>query len=378
MATAALYFPGTEPRLTALLDGFLASLRDNLKLQPFNGDVRALLLAGGYGRGEGGIFRDAKNSGALLYNDLEFYLILDDRAGAEPVERWCAGRAHAGEETLGIEVEFKILRETAFLNAEPSMFYYDLLAAHRVVAGPEDFAARVPSRLLDPALIPAREATRLLFNRGTGLFYSLVALADADARATNGFVERNHAKARLALADAVLALNGRYHFSCRERHNRLGARPPLTPPDWDTIVEWHAAGVEFKLHPRHRNPPVADLQKTQAELAGVWMRTFLWLESIRVGVTFSDAASYATHGGRLFPETNPLKNIAIHARDRIKRGAALPGWIDYPRAALQRALVLLLQPEPAFDRAARFIGAEKIAAPRTIQNAYERWWKFYN
>ena len=72
-----------------------------------------------------------------------------------------------------------------------------------------------------PQAFHRHEAARLLFNRGSGLLFSFSALRAGDDRTRNGFVERNHAKLRMALGDAVLAVNGRYHFSCLERQRRL-------------------------------------------------------------------------------------------------------------------------------------------------------------
>lgn len=375
------YFPGDELPLAALLDDFLASLAEDLRRQSFSTGIWVLLLAGGYGRGEGGVFRADEDAEPQLYNDLEFYLLVKDGARVDPLERWCAAQSHRGDEALGIEVEFKILSEKAFRAAEPSMFYYDLLAAHRVVFGPADFGATLPERLRDPALIPMHEATRLLFNRGTGLFYSLVALREKSQRATNGFIERNHAKVRLALADSVLAVQGRYHFSCRERHQRLIGNEPgkwSTPPDWQKLIDWHAEGVEFKLHPRHRHPSLSTLEQTQEELADVWMRTFFWLESARLERSFGTVADYAHYRGRLFPGTNPMRNVALHCRDRIRRGAALPGMFDYPRATLQRALVLLLAPGANLEQVGRLLGSKGLKSLPGLQDAYERWWRYYN
>ena len=58
---------------------------------------------------------------------------------------------------------------------------------------------------------------------------------------------------------------------------------------------------------------------------------------------FPDAEHYASLPARLFPEMQPWRNLALHLRDRWKRGASLASWFDYPRAALQRALVLMIQ-----------------------------------
>ena len=226
------YFPGEHLGLAEKLDRYLARLAASLGAEAFAEKAAFLLLAGGYGRGEGGVFQTSADADAELYNDLEFYLVLRDPSATSAAQHWCHDEAHRGEEEIGIEVEFKVLALAALQGAEPSMFYYDLLAAHRLVWGDATLVAALPARLRDPALIPAHEATRLLFNRGTGLYFSARKLADDSTPPDSGFIERNHAKVRLALADAVLALNGRHHFSCRTRHERMTEPLAQTPPCW--------------------------------------------------------------------------------------------------------------------------------------------------
>ena len=376
--SSSRYFSEDEPALSSLLDAFLQTLRDDLATGPLARSVRSLLLAGGYGRGEGGIYRETDDAAGQLYNDLEFYLILTDRASVAAAEQWCQQQGVRGEHKLGIEVEFKVLTEMALRQAGPSMFIYDLLVAHRLVYGSEDFVRTLPARLSDPSKIPRQEATRLLFNRGSGLLFSFSALRAGDDRTRNGFVERNQAKLRMALGDAVLAVNGRYHFSCLERQRRLSEPLQEVPPGWPQLMAWHAQGVSFKLRPRHRYPDPAELQKTQEKMTRACLNTFLWVESIRLNEKFSNAKQYAACRARLFPEMQPWRNLALHLRDRWKRGASLARWIDYPRAALQRALVLMMSEPRDFEAAARSMGLQWPSQPEQVLDRYQYWWRFYN
>jgi hypothetical protein len=374
---AAGYFPGSEPELAGRLDSYLAALADRLGAAPFAPAITVLALGGGYGRGEGGIFRPTPGGPPALYNDLEFYLVLREARAAGAARVWCDAEAHRGEAAVGIEVEFKILSAAALQGAGPSMFYYDLVAGHRPVWGAAAFLPGLLPRLGDPAQIPAHEATRLLFNRGSGLFYAQCALALRDTRVTDGFVERNHAKCRLALADAVLALNGHYHGSCRERASRLAEPLAHLPPQWPTLQAWHRDGVEFKLHPRHRAPATAVLRTAQEELAGTWRDVFRWVEGRRLGRTFATDEDYVTDPGRLLPEFPAAKNLVLHLRDRLRRGGALPFWTDYPRAALQRALVSALAGgETGLKPAANILGCGDDVA--VVEGAYRNWWRYYN
>ena len=378
---AGSYFLEQEPALAQRLDDFLTGLAARLASSPAAGATAALVLSGGYGRGEGGVFR-GPDGAAALYNDLEFYLLLREGADEGPVREWCEREEREGTAELGIDVEFKRLPIGALRHATPSMFYYDLLRGHQLVWGDPAWRQGVPDSLSDATLIPLHEATRLLFNRGSGLFYSRCALARGDERVANGFVERNHAKARLALGDAVLGANGRYHHFARERNARLHTPLARTPANWPVLIQWHDEGLAFKLRPRHLAAGAAALAEAQQELARAWTNTFLWLEGLRLGATFESSSDYAVRSGRLFPETGQLRNVALRLRDRRSRGGSLPGWTDYPRAALQRFLVRAVNPagEPDAKRLAPLLGIRSTAAAdwTALERDYARWWAFYN
>ena len=66
------YFPEEEPGLTSLLDGFLGTLRDDLAARPLARTVRSLMLAGGYGRGEGGYIENTKPQRHISITILSF------------------------------------------------------------------------------------------------------------------------------------------------------------------------------------------------------------------------------------------------------------------------------------------------------------------
>ncbi len=386
MAEATRYFPGHFPVLRHRLDTYLAALGERLAKTDFAPDVAFLLLAGGYGRGEGGIF-ETENAPPALYNDLEFYLALKSPGAAQPAAAWCREQSHAGEHETGIEVEFKVLPLQSLSAAEPSMFYYDLLAAHRLVYGDPALVAALPARLRDPALIPAHEATRLLFNRGTGLLYASALLEASGAALDTAFIERNHAKAKLAFADAVLTLNGQYTWSCAARHARLAGPLPQSPANLSQLIEWHAAAVDFKFHPRHASPPPGTLPDTllaqHRALVSAWRDLFLWLESIRLGREFRTPSDYALQKARLLPEFPPLRNFALHLRDRLRRGAPPRGWFawfDYPRAPLQRVLMLLLADgdKTALHESARILSLPPASNAQAILEKYRYWWGWYN
>ena len=371
------YFPGNHPSLAEELDQFLEERQRQLDRKGRRMGAAAFILAGGYGRGEGGVF--INDAGVpRLYNDLEFYLFTRGPFPTTVLTRWIHETERAGKAAFGIDVEIKTMPASSLDSARPSMFLYDLATGHVIVHGPRDFLTRDPlARLRNPNTIPLHEAARLLFNRGSGLFFAKAKLSGADPRFDQGFIQRNHAKAKLALGDAVLAANGLYDSSCRERERRITGRIPQIPPGWNEIRRLHTAGVLFKFNPRHANALREELEQQQNDLVALWSSVFLWLESLRLGRHFDSLLDYARCRQRMLPKFPLWKNPVLRLRDLLKYHEALPAWLDHPRAVLQRSLAAFLGgPSGKLDLKA---GARILGVPEeNAFAAYQRWWTRYN
>src|SRR5258707_1384003 len=112
-----------------------------------SGKLEAIVLGGGYGRGEGGVLR--ASIGDKPYNDLEFYLFL---RGNRLLNSRKYGRAlNQLSERLsplpGLHVEFKIDSLRKLRQSSVSMFSYDLVSAHRVILGAPDLFERCEHHL---------------------------------------------------------------------------------------------------------------------------------------------------------------------------------------------------------------------------------------
>ncbi len=358
------FFPAEEPALRAALTSYL----DWLAAEAAGaGGLRAFLLGGGYGRGEGGIFRETPESDPMLYNDLEFYFF-GRPVSADVLNRWI----HEGEERLGIEIEVKQMSPEAFARARPSMFYYDLLSRHVPVAGDKQWVESLPAELARGESIPPEEAGRLLVNRGMSLLRCL-RWAGGQVELPPGFCDRIAAKLKLALADAVLCMLGRYHWSCRERDRRLAALGDV-PPHWEKLVAWHAEAIGFKLNPRHENVLPSAWQKPLDELRRAWLSTFLWIESRRLRARFETARDYRDYRGRLFPGEPAWSNLLRQARD-LRRPAHVPfRGGDHPRSAIWKSLALLMEGDASgAESAARLLGTPGLRGDELEERCRDCW-----
>ena len=315
------------------------------------GNIEGLLLGGGYGRGEGGVLQTS--DGEQPYNDLEFYVFVRGSRHAfefryrDTFERL----SHELSPAVGLEVEFKIMSLEELRRTPISMFFYDMIAGHKWLIGSDDLL-RGCEHHRAARLLPLAEATRLLMNRCTGLLFAREHLGVEPFEDENAdFIRRNIRKAQLAFGDAILAAFGRYHWSCRARHERLGKLTVALP--WrSALLEHHGRGVDFKLHPFKS-------EETRDELAGEFNDViafagdlWLWLESKRLHHSFISARHYATNTMPKWPESKRTRNVLHNLK--LFRRPMLWGAFRHPRERVLESLaVLLWEPVALTDSALR-------------------------
>jgi hypothetical protein len=301
--------------------------------------VEGLLLGGGYGRGEGGVLQTI--DGERPYNDLEFYVFVrGNRHAFEFRHRDTLEQiGHNLSPSVGLEVEFKIMSLDELRRTPISMFFYDMIAGHKWLVGDDDLF-RGCEQHRAAHLLPLSEATRLLMNRCTGLLFAREHLAVEPFEDENAdFIRRNIRKAQLAFGDAILAAFGRYHWSCRTRHERLNK---LTVPlPWrSALIAHHARGVDFKLHPvkseEAREALTAELNDIIAFAGDLW----LWLESRRLRHSFISARHYATNSEAKWPGAKRTRNLLQNLK--LFRRPLVRGAMRHPRERVLESLALLL------------------------------------
>jgi hypothetical protein len=310
--------------------------------------LEGVLLGGGYGRGEGGVLKT--EAGDRPYNDLEFYVFLRGNNYLNE-RRFRAALRDLGDQltpVAGVDVEFKILTLAKLRRSPVTMFYYDLVTRHHRLWGDEALLAGCDHHR-DGGRIPLYEATRLLMNRCSGLLFAKERLQrDRFTHDDADFVSRNLAKVQLAFGDVVLTVNGQYHWSCRERHQRLmNLSVPDDLPWLAEVRDQHAVAVQFKLHPVRTDASRSQLLVRHEELTSLGLRVWLWLESRRLAQSIASARDYALTPANKCPETNAWRNRMVNA---VKFGPAMilaAKASRYPRERLLHSMTMLLW-EPSF------------------------------
>jgi len=321
--------------------------------------LRALILAGGYGRGEGG-YRWVDGQ-PLPFNDYDYFIVVSGvgRRALRRLRERLAVLGHQLSAELGLEVDFAVLPEERLPRLPPCLMYSELKWRHRTLAGDSSCLDTIRSPV--PGELPLAESTRTLLNRGALLLMNECSLRNRESLTAPGEeqFERYLAKAILASGEALLASRGNYHPALQIRQLRLATQ---LGGSGRRFLDLHGQAVEFKYGARSTvgGGPVREAR--QREAVAAWLYGLSVLESSRLSAAVGDWKHYAAagldKGQSLRGRAAPLKHILLHAID-ARRMAWLRDperLIRHPRERLIASLPLLLQAEgnevPARARAA--------------------------
>ncbi len=272
--------------------------------------LEAIVLIGGYGRGDGGYVETAAG-GVAPFNDYDYFLVFKDCSPAQ-AKRLCAGiDCHQLERRTGVEVDFFPLMTAELAHLEYSLMYAEMQQGHRVIYGNPDVLGEMEAMPLDG--VSTAEFRRLMVNRG---FLLLLNYSTPDPEKFSLYIN----KAILAVGDSLLHEWGEYHLSLRHRLACLMERS-----EDEALKHFYLEAVKAKYRP---------------DLARVWTRrellevTEIWLGRMQ---TINAAEVKAT--------VKPLqmfKNLLLNLSQPLLR-PRLDRWIRHPREYLGDCLLDQLQ-----------------------------------
>ena len=309
-----------------------------------SGNLVALVLGGGYGRGEGGVV--LKNGVEQAYNDLDLVLVIKRKLHL-PWDRITSisGRY---QNRLGIHVDFSRPLTISDIRHWPrALMWQDLFNGHIVLSGPADIIrVNAPADLT--AALPSVEALRLLLNRGAGLLWALRVQRGAEKAPDDDFVRRNYFKCAMALGDALLIGYQRFISGYAQRESAFAdlSRGNAAVRALG-LQDLYASSLKFKFRPDSL-PVLQPGAETLSEMGRAWGRVLLHTESKRTGREWPSFSRYcAWTGCRESSSVRPdqwLMNILRNRR--IDRWS----W-RHPREYLYRTLpgLLGLTGAPASD-----------------------------
>jgi len=321
---------------------------------------RAVVMMGGFGRGEGGVI--AVDGQEEPHNNLDFLMVA--RSGgrehlADLRDRMCVVFEKLVEE-FGIGIDHGVVSELKLRNSPCLIMWYDMRYGHKHLLGDADFLpslSRFEADRIDPW-----DMLRLLVNRGSLLVINdLVLEKDALSTVERKLVVKHVMKALIGYGDALLFFHGQYHWSYAERQQRMADDSAVPMIDSEMRALYDEA-ADFRFRPDYDAYLARDLKVWMAELRVTLGRVHLDIESMRLGreVTWETYAQTSL-AHRLTDQVGSPRAWAIKALGFAK-GSSSPEKLPFlaklgHRASREKELFALSFPTVGYHLDAEPLGA---------------------
>ena len=326
-----------SPAFDARIDADMKRIADAVYASHFSRHWKALILLGGYGRGEGSPMI-GPNGEELPFNDYDLIVVTDS---LDPLLKRALKKLEKElSEQVGLPVDLYPYLSSALPKCEFSLLNYELRYGHRVIRGDKKILDAMPAYPHDA--IPLSEGTRLLMNRGKLLLDIKRRLARPD---TLTHEERQRFlkflfKADLAFGDCALLLRGAYDLSYVVKRHRLPETDLSGLENSRDFVSAYSRAIDFKERADFKPLDNSNIHLQFDETVRRYEYFFLWYEQRRLNRKFHTLGKYARTFPLLGNEGSPVKN-AVHNLRAFGPGA-LPYCFAHPRLRLYAALPLLL------------------------------------
>ena len=280
-------------------------------------DYKALILLGGYGRGEGGVVvRDGQEQ---PHNNLDFLLILEDPAAETRIRESVAPRWSALEKARGIGLDLGCVSVRTLQHSPCLVMWYDMRFGHKTVLGDSDFLPSLKQFSVD-RILPG-DVLWLLVNRGSHVLINDYLMAQRAPREEDKRVIVKHAvKAIIGYGDALLFFLGAYNWSYQEKARRMAERTDVP----ESFRNLYAEAIAFRFAPCYEEYLGRDMHAWMDSLRDAFQPVHIECESRRLGRTNWTWAEY------------PSLNLRY----------ALLSQGSSPRATARKALNCLRGPKP--------------------------------
>lgn len=343
------------PAFEAHVDRDLQQIVQAITQLPDAAVYGAIILLGGYGRGEGTPLHSPNQGKAVPYNDYD--LVVVSKHSLWPWQRRTHQKQlHALGETLtdrlGIAVDLYLHTPQSLASSERSLLNTEMQCGHRALWGNPNSLAQMPPMPIKAPLLS--EGTRLLVNRGRLLLQvedTLAGQASLDEAQCRKYLYKNW----LAFGDCILIAHGDYDLYYQHKRERIEHyRSRSNIPHLKAIIEGYQQACQFKLYGQQADLPPGNLKDAYAAVREIYEPFLLWYEGQRLQTPLHSLDDYCTALTQQ-PVINfamRLKNVVLNMlllKTRLFQPNA--SWIwQHPRFRLAPALCVLLNPHEG-DRA---------------------------
>ena len=271
-----------EARITALVEEAAEALKPLLPPSV----CRALILIGGYGRGEGGVI--STPDGEHPHNNLDFLAILEsnDARKARAIRQQMLDAFLPIARRYDIEIDVGTVSTRTLRWAPSLVMWYDMRFGHKTILGDSGY---MPSlRRFEVDRIPPWDARNLLVNRASLLVINDYLLEQYYDQVDRNLVVKHIVKAIIGYGDALLFFLGGYHWSYVERQRRIRQQAGID----EQFRRLYDEAADFRFRPHYADYATRDLVQWMADLRRELGPVHLRCESLRLNCPELDWAAY--------------------------------------------------------------------------------------
>ncbi|BBM86906.1 hypothetical protein [Candidatus Uabimicrobium amorphum] len=258
-----------EKKITEIMHEVVATLKPHLREEYYV----ALVLIGGYGRGEGGV--EIQGGEERPHNNFDFLLLTKgsgnhqlksnlDKAISPLIKKYDLGM------DIGM-IDYQKLKRSPRL-----VMWHDMYFGHKVIIGEPDCVRKL-TKFARGHIIP-QDIANLLVNRGTLLLINelLLQKCSTENEVIRRLIVKHVVKAIIGYGDALLFFNGAYSWSYCEKQQRM--RTQDVDADFKKLYD---DMLEFRFFPQYDKYLQQDLHKWLEELRPQLAKVHLYCEEKR-------------------------------------------------------------------------------------------------
>lgn len=258
------------------ITSIVKEIGDRIKSNIGKEDYKALVMLGGYGRGEGGVVANGKEKPhnnfdlILITNNLEprKQIVLKNKLDAilSPIK-----------DKIGIGIDISLINAKKLKNSSCRLMWYDMRFGHKVIFGDTEFVSSLTHFTVEN--IPDWDARNLLVNRGTLMIINDLLLEKTKLSLKYKKLMVKHiVKAIIGYGDTLLYFLNDYNWSYVEKQKRMKKRKDINK-EFQKIYD---DAMNFRFQPNYDLYIKKDLSEWMLKLKKHFCNIHLICESKRL------------------------------------------------------------------------------------------------
>ncbi len=247
--------------------------------------IDAIVLIGGYGRGEGGVVETP--NGFKPHNN--FDLLIITHTDCQSKEESLNQSLEEIRSLHDIGIDISLMTTQQFAKQECLVIWYDICHGHKVLWGKPDFLSKFHQFTVDD--IPDWDVRNLLVNRASLLLINRYILFHELNKKRYKTIIKHFIKAIVGYGDAFLYQKGEYHWSYRQKQLNMRKlnQQGLVNPD---VAQLYEDAINFRFQPDYDQYLDIDLAQYNEDLMSTFEPIHRDFESQRLNQELIDWNNY--------------------------------------------------------------------------------------